>query len=329
MDMYQKREMRKNKKMNEDTKSLSSTSINWYPGHMAKTKREVKERIDLIDIVYEIIDARMPLSSKNNDINDLIKNKPRILIMTKKDLCDLNVTNKWIEYYKKQGYEVVLLDLTNNPNMKIIFESTNRLLKDKKEKELNKGINRRKTRALVLGIPNVGKSTFINRLVGKKVTNVGNKPGVTKKLEWIRINNEIELLDTPGNKPGVTKGKQWIRLNKGLELLDTPGILWPKLDNKDIALNLASLSSIKEEILDIEEVAIYIVEKMLNLYPKQLKERYKIDNYNDIVDILDKIGYNIGAIRNKEVDYERVYTTIINDLKQGRLGKITFDNMEE
>ena len=302
--MYQKREMRKNKKMNEDTKSLSSTSINWYPGHMAKTKREVKERIDLIDIVYEIIDARMPLSSKNNDINDLIKNKPRILIMTKKDLCDLNVTNKWIEYYKKQGYEVVLLDLANNPNMKIIFESTNRLLKDKKEKELNKGINRRKTRALVLGIPNVGKSTFINRLVGKKVTNVGNKPGVTKKLEWIRINNEIELLDTPG-------------------------ILWPKLDNKDIALNLASLSSIKEEILDIEEVAIYIVEKMLNLYPKQLKERYKIDNYNDIVDILDKTGYNIGAIRNKEVDYERVYTTIINDLKQGRLGKITFDNMEE
>ena len=188
--------------------------------------------------------------------------------------------------------------------MKIIFELTNKLLKDKKEKELNKGINRRKTRALVLGIPNVGKSTFINRLVGKKVTNVGNKPGVTKKLEWIRINNEIELLDTPG-------------------------ILWPKLDNKDIALNLASLSSIKEEILDIEEVAIYIVEKMLNLYPKQLKERYKIDNYNDIVDILDKIGYNIGAIRNKEVDYERVYTTIINDLKQGRLGKITFDNMEE
>ena len=132
--MYQKREMRKNKKMNEDTKSLSSTSINWYPGHMAKTKRKVKERIDLIDIVYEIIDARMPLSSKNNDINDLIKNKPRILIMTKKDLCDLNVANKWIEYYKKQGYEVVLLDLANNPNMKIIFESTNRLLKDKKEK---------------------------------------------------------------------------------------------------------------------------------------------------------------------------------------------------
>ena len=212
----------------------NKTNINWYPGHMAKTKREVKERIDLIDIVYEIIDARMPLSSKNNDINDLIKNKPRILIMTKKDLCDLNVTNKWIEYYKKQGYEVVLLDLANNPNMKIIFELTNKLLKDKKEKELNKGINRRKTRALVLGIPNVGKSTFINRLVGKKVTNVGNKPGVTKKLEWIRINNEIELLDTPG-------------------------ILWPKLDNKDIALNLASLSSIKEEILDIEEVAIYML----------------------------------------------------------------------
>ena len=127
--------------MNNEEKSFTSVGINWYPGHMAKTKREVKERIDLIDIVYEIIDARMPLSSKNNDINDLIKNKPRILIMTKKDLCDLNVTNKWIEYYKKQGYEVVLLDLANNPNMKIIFELTNKLLKDKKEKELNKGIN--------------------------------------------------------------------------------------------------------------------------------------------------------------------------------------------
>lgn len=276
-------------------------SLNWYPGHMAKTKREIKEKIDLIDIVYEVIDARIPKSSKNKDIDDLIKDKPRILIMSKVDLCDLSKTQKWITYYENMGYTVIPLDLLNNPNLQKIFEETNKIMTVLNEKREKKGLKPRKVRALILGIPNVGKSTLINRLVGKKATNVGNKPGITKQLEWIRINNQIELLDTPG-------------------------ILWPKLDDEEVALNLASMTAIKEEILDLEAVSIHIINKMQKDYPDNLKNRYGITNENDIIDIYDKIAKKIGAIKNKETDYEKVYATIIKDLRDGYLGKITFDN---
>lgn len=276
-------------------------SLNWYPGHMAKTKREIKEKIDLIDIVYEVIDARIPKSSKNKDIDELIKDKPRILIMSKVDLCDLSKTQKWITYYENMGYTVIPLDLLNNPNLQKIFEETNKIMTVLNEKREKKGLKPRKVRALILGIPNVGKSTLINRLVGKKATNVGNKPGITKQLEWIRINNQIELLDTPG-------------------------ILWPKLDDEEVALNLASMTAIKEEILDLEAVSIHIINKMQKDYPDNLKNRYGITNENDIIDIFDKIAKKIGAIKNKETDYEKVYATIIKDLRDGYLGKITFDN---
>ena len=282
----------------------NKTNINWYPGHMAKTKREIKERIDLIDIVYEIIDARIPYSSKNNDINELIKNKPKILIMSKKDLCDMEETKKWVTYYEKLGYKVILLDLINNPNMNIVFNETDNLLKDINSKREIKGLSKRVPRALVLGIPNVGKSTFINRMVHKKATNVGNKPGVTKKLEWIRT-------------------------NKNIELLDTPGILWPRLDNQKIAYNLASMSSIREEILDNEDLAIYIINTLLEIYPENIIKRYNLTDTGDLVTVLDSIGKRIGAIRNKETDYDRVYNTVIKDLKEGYLGKITFDRIEE
>ena len=285
---------------NNGTKSFPNVSISWYPGHMAKTKREIKEKLDLIDIVFEVIDARIPLSSKNKDIDELIKNKPRILIMTKLDLCDKEETNKWIKYYENKGYKVISLDLLNNPDMKQIYNETNIISKELNEKRIQKGLKARKTRALILGIPNVGKSTLINRLVGRKATNVGNKPGITKNLEWIRINNELELLDTPG-------------------------ILWPKLDNQEIALNLASMTAIKEEILNTEEVAIYIINTMLKLYPDNIKNRYNLKEEKDIIDILDKIGLKIGAIKNKETDYEKVYTIILKDLREGYLGKVTFD----
>ena len=284
----------------DNEKVFQKSQINWYPGHMAKTKREIKEKLDLIDIVFEVIDARIPFSSKNKDIDELIKNKPRIIIMTKLDLCDKEETNKWINYYEQLGYKVIPLDLINNPNMNIIYKETNEISKNVNEKRKQKGLKERRIRALILGIPNVGKSTLINRLVGKKATNVGNKPGITKQLEWIRINNELELLDTPG-------------------------ILWPKLDNREIALNLASMTAIKEEILDTEEVAIYIINTMLNLYPDNIKNRYNIKNETDIVDILDRIGTKIGAVKNKEIDYEKVYTTVLKDLREGYLGKVTFD----
>ena len=168
------------------------------------------------------------------------------------------------------------------------------------QKRKEKGLKERKIRALILGIPNVGKSTLINRLVGKKATNVGNKPGITKQLEWIRVNNQIELLDTPG-------------------------ILWPRLDNQEVALNLAATTAIKEEILNVEDIAIYIINKMLKEYPDNIKERYNLTNEEDIIDILDNIGKKIGAIRNKETDYDKVYITVLRDLRDGRLGKVTFD----
>lgn len=286
--------------MNNENK----TTINWYPGHMAKTKREIKENISMIDIVYEVIDARIPKSSKNKDVDELIKNKPRILIMTKYDLCDEIKTKEWKKYYESLGYNVVLLDLIKNPNLQPIIDVTNKVLKELNEKRISKGLKERKARALILGIPNVGKSTLINRLVGRKATNVGNKPGITKKLEWIRINNQLELLDTPG-------------------------ILWPRLDNNTLALNLASMTAIKEEILDSEEVAIYIINTMFKLYPQQIKERYNVEQSDDIVETLDQIGKKIGAFKNRETDYEKVYTTVLKDLREGYLGRVTFDEHQK
>ena len=286
--------------MNNNEKSLHNSSINWYPGHMAKTKREIKENLQLIDVVYELLDARIPYSSKNKDIDELIKNKPKILIMTKTDLCDLEITKKWQQYYENMGYKVILTDLINNKNIKQIIEVTSSLSDNMNKKRLSLGMKPRKTRVLILGVPNVGKSTLINRLVGKKAAPTGDKPGITKKLNWIRINDKLELLDTPG-------------------------ILEPKLENKEVALNLAALTSIKEEILDLEQVALHIIDKMLNLYPNTLKTRYNLTNTNTPLIILNQIAKQKGAIKKGEVDYEKVYKIILRDLKEGYLGNITFD----
>ena len=294
--------MKKNNE-NERQKSFSKVSINWYPGHMAKTKREIGEKINLIDIVFEVIDARIPFSSKNNEITKMIGNKPRILVMTKADLCDEEITLKWKNFYEEQGYNVVLVDLIHDKNLNSILDLTNKLSRDVNEKRKAKGLKPRRVRILILGIPNVGKSTLINRLVGKKATNVGNRPGVTKNLEWIRV-------------------------NENLELLDTPGILWPKLEGENLGLNLASMTAIKEEILNKEEVAIYIINTMLKKYPSQIINRYKLTKLDDIVEILDEIGMKIGAVKNGEVDYEKVYTIILKDLREGYLGYVTFDDFK-
>lgn len=304
--MYQKRKMRKENREKNSKKQDSSqqVNINWYPGHMAKTKREIQEKINLIDIVFEIIDSRIPSSSKNKEIDSMIKNKPRVLIMTKSDLCDIEESKKWQQHYEKQGYKVVMLNLMSGEKLTPIFNITNQIAASLNEKRQKKGLKPRKLRILILGIPNVGKSTLINRLVGKKATNVGNKPGITKNLEWIRINNDLELLDTPG-------------------------ILWPKLDGDNVALNLASTTAIKEEILNKEQIAIYIIQTLKKLYPKALEERYKLTDEEDIVEILDKIGKTIGAIKNNETDYEKVYTIILKDLREGYLGRITLDRYED
>jgi len=302
MDMYQKRKMRQEKKNNGSQESFSKVTISWYPGHMAKTKREIKEKIDLIDIVFEVVDARIPYSSKNKEIEEMTKGKPRVIVMTKIDLCDSGKTNKWIKYYEDKDYIVIPIDLINNPNTKIIFDKIKPLVDEINSKRKSKGLKERKARILIMGVPNVGKSTLINRLVGRKATNVGNRPGVTKNLEWIRINDKVELLDTPG-------------------------ILWPKLDEEEVAYNLASMTAIKEEVLDSEDIAIYIIKKLLSDYPDNIINRYSLTKTEDIVDILDEIGKKIGAFRNSETDYDRVYKRVIKDLQDGYLGKITFDNI--
>ena len=302
MDMYQKRKIRAEKKNNNQEEKLTKVGINWYPGHMAKTKREISEKLDLIDVVFEVIDARIPYSSKNKDIDKMIKNKKRVLIMTKIDMCDIINTNKWIKYYEEKGIKVIPVDLINKKNISEIFKVTEEVNKELNDKRKEKGLKERKVRILILGIPNVGKSTLINTLVGKKATNVGNKPGITRHLEWIRINKDIELLDTPG-------------------------ILWPKLDDDTIAHNLAAMTAIKEEILDTEDIAIYIINTMLKLYKDSIVNRYNLTSYNDVVEVLDMIGKKIGAVRNNETDYEKVYSIILRDLREGYLGKVTFDRL--
>ena len=293
--------------MSNDNKKegVNKIGINWYPGHMAKTKRLISENLNLIDIIYEIIDSRIPYSSKINDLEELVKNKPRILVFTKYDLCDKEETNKFIEKYKKQGYYVITYDLTKNIDTNKIIDLSKEILKEKLEKIKLKGITKNSIRALVVGIPNVGKSTLINKLVGKKIAVVGNKPGVTKNLNWVRV-------------------------DKQLELLDSPGILWPKLEQEKEAFNLASTTAIKEDILPKEEIAVYIIKFLYKYYPDILESNYGVTDINDFYEVYEIIGKSRGFIsKGGIVDDDRVTNLIINDIKQGKIKGITFDRVSD
>lgn len=277
----------------------------WYPGHMTKAKRQMQEDIKLIDLVIELVDARIPLSSRNPDIDELGKNKYRLILMNKSDLSDERRNREWTEFFQKKRYFVVCLDSRNKNGMKAVNQVIQEACKEKFERDRKRGILNRPVRAMVVGIPNVGKSTFINTFAGKACAKTGNKPG-------------------------VTKGKQWIRLNKSVELLDTPGILWPKFEDQMVGLRLALIGAIKDEILNIDELALELVSILREYYPGILTQRYQVDESQELPEILKEIAKNRNCIsKGNELDYSKAAALLIEEFRSGKLGKITIEFPKE
>lgn len=278
--------------------------IQWYPGHMAKAKREISDKMKLIDIVIELVDARAPYSSKNPLFNSVINNKPRLIVLTKEDLADAAITQLWLDYYKEKGYHAISVNLHNFNEYKKIIQVSKEILKDKMAREAKKGLKPRAMRAMILGIPNVGKSTFINRLAKRKAT-------------------------VTGNRPGVTKSQQIIKVDKDFELFDTPGVLWPKFESENIARNIALIGSIKQQILPREELFVYAVEYLVNHYPGMIEKRYGI-TVNLDTDWIEKCYDDIAISRKIKpvramTDYDRVMDVFFNDLFDGLMGNITWE----
>lgn len=289
----------------------NKTNINWYPGHMAKTKRQIMQDLKLIDIVIEILDARIPMSSRNPDINEITKNKKKIIVLNKSDLADDNKNKGWVKKLSKEA-PTILTDANTGKGINNIFKVIDELMKEEKQRQASRGFINKTTRLMILGIPNVGKSSFINR--------------ITKT-------NKLEV----GNRPGVTKNKQWIRIGKNQELMDTPGVLWPKFENEQVALNLSYIGTIKDEILDKVEIAYQLLKLLKTKYIESLKQRYKISGEelenidkleNPIYELMKLIGKKRGAlIAGGNVDDEKTANIILDDFRTGRIGKITLEEL--
>jgi ribosome biogenesis GTPase A len=277
-------------------------NINWYPGHMKKTKESIKRCLSLVDIVYELVDSRIPISSQNPDIDNIVGGKPRIKILNKSDLADEKANEKWIKFFERRGIPAVLVDSINNKGLNQIIDMSYKLTDEKRKRLAEKGIKNKPIRAMIVGIPNVGKSTLINSLSKRKGAKVGNKPGVTKANQWIKVKGNIELLDTPG-------------------------ILWPKFNDKDVALNLAFTGAIKDEILDIETLAMKLVEKLNRISKEYIENRYGVSIIDkSSYDIILEIGRKRGCIvSGGEVDFTKACNIILDEFRKGVIGRISLE----
>lgn len=283
-------------------------TIQWFPGHMTKARRQIQDKLKLIDLVIELIDARLPLSSRNPMIDEILQGKPRMIVMNKADLADPAVSQEWIAYFKEQGHTALQVDAQTGTGIKDIPVQAKLLLKEKIDRQLAKGINPRAIRALIVGIPNVGKSTLINRMAGRSIAATGDRPGVTKAQQWIKIGE--------------------------IELLDTPGILWPKFEDQNVGYRLAVTGAIKEEILNVEDVAFFGVKYLVQYYWDTMAERYgltekpqDIENPNEIVEVMEAVGRKRGCIvSGGHVDLEKASLIILRDLRAGKLGRLTLES---
>ena len=280
-------------------------NVQWYPGHMTKAKRQMQEDIKLIDLIIELVDARVPLSSRNPDIDELGKNKARLILLNKADLADERQNEAWKNSFQAKGFFVVKVDSRSGAGMKAIQAAISEACKEKTERDRKRGNKNRPIRAMVVGIPNVGKSTFINTFAGKACAKTGNRPG-------------------------VTKGKQWIKLNKSVELLDTPGILWPKFEDQEVGMRLAYVGSIKDDILNMEELSLNLIDFLRQYYPGVLERRYQISEEGKPVEVLEAIARARGCLKKgEELDYAKASGILFDDFRSGKIGRITLEWVKE
>ncbi|MCP1305916.1 ribosome biogenesis GTPase YlqF [Paenibacillus tyrfis] len=283
-------------------------TIQWFPGHMTRARRQIQEKLKLIDMAIELLDARVPLSSRNPMIDEILQNKPRLVLLNKHDLADPEVTRQWIEFFAEQGLKAIPIDSVGGNPVKEIMQRSKELLSEKIQAQLRKGMNPRAIRALIVGIPNVGKSTLINRMAGRKIA-------------------------ATGDKPGVTKGQQWIKVGTEMELLDTPGILWPKFEDQSVGLRLAATGAIKEEILQVEEIALFAMRYLTEHYAQAVKERFGVEEVpqdpadtDAIVALMEAVGRKRGALMSGgRVDLEKASLAILRELRAGKLGRISLE----
>ena len=283
-------------------------TIQWFPGHMTRARREIEEKLKLIDLVIELLDARIPLSSRNPMIDEILKGKPRLVLLNKADLADPRATERWLQYFAEEGLTALPIDASSGTKVNEIPVRAKQLMQSKIEAQLRKGINPRAIRASIVGIPNVGKSTLINKLAGKSIA-------------------------ATGDKPGVTKGQQWIKVGTEMELLDTPGILWPKFEDQDVGFRLAVTGAIKEDVLHVDEVAFYAVKYLCEHYWDGLQNRFGLENepndltdINEIVQVMEEIGRKRGCVvSGGRIDLDKASGLLLRELRAGKIGRVTLE----